>query len=315
MTNNKLDTLIEIINQDYSDHAFLVSDISQEDKLKSQNKLNALMDDNPSLCSTLSVEELLNILISAKNHGYNIQCFEHAALEVLKDEKVFNLHSEIYNLMDVMNDFSHNLKMTPVIENFVKILNNENVSFFAYDSERSNLHLNFLINFSLNNNDHINIKEKTYLWGLALETLNIDFARWLNEKEVNYQYEMGKFSIFDMFFHYNIKKSLTPLVEIFYQKEKSFRKENNLDITCQDLINKSINLLSDTIFIVLTKPIISFENIAHYQNLLNMTIPEYSEDKNAKINMIHYLIEKEKELIENQLDNHIALNIKKINKI
>lgn len=301
MTN--LTILEQLINKDYSEFAFLISDFSLDEKKASQNQLNDLIHNTPNLFDNIEVESFIKMMTQAHRNGYDITSFENAASVILKDEKVFAPKSEIYDLIAVMNKFTHSEQNFSIIKNFIHILKFEELAFFIYDTERDSLHTNFLINVALYNNSNTQLKEKSYLWNLALDAFNVEFAYWLNDNQINYQYDIQKESIIENFFHYNLKEEQIPLIDLFLEKEKLFRQKNNLNIYFEDLLKMSIEKHSDIIFSRLVdKNYITPNNLAYYSNLLDITLVDYEEEATAQINMKNSLIKKEKEFIENKLN-------------
>lgn len=301
MTN--LTILEQLINKDYSEFAFLISDFSLDEKKASQNQLNDLIHNTPNLFDNIDVESFIKMMTQAHRNGYDITCFENAASVILKDEKVFAPKSEIYDLIAVMNKFIHSEQNFSIIKNFIHILKFEELAFFIYDTERDSLHTKFLISVALYNNSNTQLKEKSYLWNLALDAFNVEFAYWLNDNQINYQYDIQKESIIENFFHYNLKEEQIPLIDLFLEKEKLFRQKNNLNIYFEDLLKMSIERHSDIIFSRLVdKNYITPNNLAYYSNLLDITLVDYEEEATAQINMKNSLIKKEKEFIENKLN-------------
>lgn len=277
-----------------------------------QEQLDSLVEDNSQLFNSLTPEEFLDYMITAYSNGFYLDIFYDIAWDILQSEKDFNVpQKEILNIISIMNEFSHEEKLFPIIKNFVKKTDLGNVIHLANANDREPLTMNFLKIFSEEYAWGIPLKQKSYLWTVCIYSFNSDFAKWLTEKEVEYDTYHND-TPFDMLNYYNVHdENSLELFSLIYNQEIKYREKNNLDISFKDTIEKIILEGNDTFFkFFIDKGYdISRPSFDYYLQLIENDFPENSVEV-GQTKIKEYISLEEKKYLESQVE--VASLTKKI---
>lgn len=277
---------------------------SQKEIEKFQDEFDDLVEDFSEIFLSLKPEELLSYLIKAHSHGFYLDSFYPIIQEVLKEEKHFDVdRNQDFKLMALMNELSKEESLLPILNNYVKSTNVHDAIKFCSDTEGELLTLTFLHSFAENYAWAIELKEKSFLWPLAVYSFNSEFAQWLSEKNVAYDNSYHNETAFNSLMYYNINtQEGLSLISVLFEKEIEYKKTNNINEAFKEIVEKTIVEANEDIFKFLVDKGFNLSNPSfdYYFKIIDENINDTGgEEGQRKIREI--IAEKEKDYLNASL--------------